>query len=244
MITIRTELPPRARDYRLDVLRGFANWAIYLDHIPNNVMNWLTQRNYGFSDAADLFVFISGYTASFVYARIMLEREFVIGGTRLVRRAWQIYVAHIVLFVMYIADIGYLAHRYAAARICERIQRRRLHGRPGGDPYQGLIVAFEPVIMTAPPSDACRRDADSQWAGVRGRPRRPDLRFRRGRREHSLAIERGAIHGWWHCHLSRRGTTAPRRGFRNEVTDVAGRRPAKPHSRVRFALTDVGPSVH
>jgi hypothetical protein len=61
MMTIRTMLPPRGRDYRLDLLRGFANWAIYLDHIPNNAVNWLTQRNYGFSDAADLFVFISGY---------------------------------------------------------------------------------------------------------------------------------------------------------------------------------------
>ena len=30
----------------------------------------------------------------------------------------------------------------------------------------------------------------------------------------------------------------PRRGFRIEVTDVAGRGPAKPHSRVRFTLTD------
>jgi hypothetical protein len=73
MIRIRTQMPPRDRDYRLDLLRGFANWAIYLDHIPNNAVNWLTQRNYGFSDAADLFVFISGYTASFVYARIILE---------------------------------------------------------------------------------------------------------------------------------------------------------------------------
>ena len=66
MMTIRTTLPPRGRDYRLDLFRGFANWAIYLDHIPNNVVNWVTQRNYGFSDAADLFVFISGYTPSFV----------------------------------------------------------------------------------------------------------------------------------------------------------------------------------
>ena len=85
---------------------------LLLDHIPNNAVNWVTQRNYGFSDAADLFVFISGYTASFVYARIMLERGFIIGGIRLIRRAWQIYVAHIVLLVMYIAEIGYLAHRY------------------------------------------------------------------------------------------------------------------------------------
>src|ERR1700730_6703945 len=73
-------LPPKGRDLRLDLLRGLANWAIFLDHIPNNVVNWITTRNYGFSDAADLFVFISGYTASFVYARIMLERGTLVAG--------------------------------------------------------------------------------------------------------------------------------------------------------------------
>jgi hypothetical protein len=83
-----------------------ANWAIFLDHIPNNPVNWITQRNYGFSDAADLFIFISGYTASFVYARMMLERGFVVGGVRLIKPAWQIYVAHIILFVMHIAEIA------------------------------------------------------------------------------------------------------------------------------------------
>jgi hypothetical protein len=34
-----------------------ANWGILLDHIPNNIVNWVTTRNYGFSDAADLFIF-------------------------------------------------------------------------------------------------------------------------------------------------------------------------------------------
>ena len=67
-------LPPKGRDYRLDLVRGFAIWAIFLDHTPNNSVSWITQRNYGFSDAADLFVFVSGYTASFVYTRIILER--------------------------------------------------------------------------------------------------------------------------------------------------------------------------
>ena len=76
-------------------------------------MNWITTRNYGFSDAADLFVFISGYTASFVYARMMLERGFIVGATRLTKRVWQLYVAHIILFVIYIVAIGYVAFRYS-----------------------------------------------------------------------------------------------------------------------------------
>src|ERR1700684_4581118 len=107
-MAIEAILPPKGRDYRLDLLRGFSNWAIFLDHIPNNAVNWITQRNYGFSDAADLFVFISGYTASFVYARMMLERGFVIGGTRLIKRAWQVYVGPILLFLVVFAVLGLL----------------------------------------------------------------------------------------------------------------------------------------
>ena len=68
---------PSGRDLRLDLFRGLANWAIFLDHIPDNLVNWITTRNYGFSDAADIFVFISGYTAAFVYARPMRRDGFL-----------------------------------------------------------------------------------------------------------------------------------------------------------------------
>src|ERR1700712_149812 len=109
---IQAILPGKGRDLRLDLFRGIANWAIFLDHIPDNVVNWITTRNYGFSDAADLFVFISGYTASFVYAKMMLERGFIVGATRLFKHVWQVYVAHVILFVIYIAATGYVAQRY------------------------------------------------------------------------------------------------------------------------------------
>jgi hypothetical protein len=64
---------PQDRDLRLDFFRGIGQWMIFLDHIPFDVVNWLTFRNYGFSDAAELFVFISGYTAGFVYGPAMRE---------------------------------------------------------------------------------------------------------------------------------------------------------------------------
>jgi hypothetical protein len=107
-----TILPPKGRDVRLDLFRGVANWQVFINHIPNNIFNWVTTVNYGFSDAADLFVFISGFTASFVYARIMLERGTVAGGTRILRRTWQIYVAQVFLFCVYAAGIGFLALEY------------------------------------------------------------------------------------------------------------------------------------
>jgi len=48
-------LSPRGRDLRLDLFRGLANWAIFLDHIPHEVMSSITTKNHGFNDAADLF---------------------------------------------------------------------------------------------------------------------------------------------------------------------------------------------
>ena len=99
---------PAGRDIRLDIFRGVALWLIFLDHIPFNIVNWITIRNYGFSDAADMFVFISGYTTAFVYGRTMRERGVVAASARILKRAWQIYVAHVFLFVIYLAEIGYV----------------------------------------------------------------------------------------------------------------------------------------
>ena len=85
-------LPPKGRDLRLDLFRGLANWVIFITHIPNNVVAYfmLGTGRYGFSDGADMFVFISGYTLAFVYARMLVERGMVITATRIIRRAWQI----------------------------------------------------------------------------------------------------------------------------------------------------------
>jgi hypothetical protein len=149
---IKATLPPKGRDLRLDLFRGVANWAIFLDHIPDNVVNWITTRNYGFSDAADLFVFISGYTASFVYARMMLERGFIVGATRLTKRVWQLYVAHIILFVIYIVAIGYVAFRYSDPDIINEFNVAGLAGDNAIETLrQGLLLKFKPVNLDVLP---------------------------------------------------------------------------------------------
>jgi hypothetical protein len=148
---INATLPEKGRDLRLDLFRGVANWAIFLDHIPDNVVNWITTRNYGFSDAADLFVFISGYTASFVYARMMLERGFIVGATRLTKRVWQLYVAHVILFVIYIVSIGYVAQRFNDPDIINEFNVAGLVDNPVETLRQGLLLKFKPVNLDVLP---------------------------------------------------------------------------------------------
>ena len=50
---------PAERDLRLDLFRGIALWLIFLDHNPSNIVSWITIRNYGFSDATEIFIFIA-----------------------------------------------------------------------------------------------------------------------------------------------------------------------------------------
>lgn len=102
----------KSRDLRLDIFRGIANWGIFLNHIPNNLMTIFTLKSYGFSDYADLFIFISGYTVALVYSRIMSERGFIAAGARLLRRAWQVYAAHIFLLAFYLTAVGAGAINY------------------------------------------------------------------------------------------------------------------------------------
>src|ERR1700733_6203325 len=97
------------RDIRLDLFRGLALWFIFIDHIPTNIVSWLTVRNYGFSDATEIFVFISGYTAVIAYARMMARQGWVRAAARIWRRVWQLYVAHILLFVAFVALIAWLS---------------------------------------------------------------------------------------------------------------------------------------
>src|SRR6186997_3213146 len=113
-------IPPPMRDLRLDVFRGLANWAMFLGHVSSGVLAWFSFRNYGFSDGADLFVFISGYTSALVFGRRMRARGFVFGTTRLLRRVWQIYVAHVLLFVFYLASVLFLSDRFSASDFIHR----------------------------------------------------------------------------------------------------------------------------
>jgi len=138
-------LPKSQRDLRLDLFRGVANWAIFLGHIPNTALIWLTIRNYGFSDAADLFVFVSGYTAALVFGRMMLNRGFVIGATRLFRRVWQLYVARVLLFIFYLTSVHYLAHNFNIPHLMDQFNVAHLMEFPVETLTQGLVLKVQAV---------------------------------------------------------------------------------------------------
>lgn len=142
---------PVERDLRLDLFRGLALWLIFLDHIPSNVVSWMTIRNYGFSDATEIFVFISGYTAAFVYGRAMRERGVVVASARLLKRAWQVYVAHIFLFVIYMAEIAYVAATFDNPLYREEMGIFEFLQQPDVTLVQALLLKFKPANMDVLP---------------------------------------------------------------------------------------------
>jgi len=143
--------PATDRDLRLDLFRGLALWLIFLDHIPSNIVSWVTIRNYGFSDATEIFIFISGYTAAFVYGRAMNERGFVISGARILKRAWQIYVAHIFLFMIYLAEIAYVARGFNNPLYAEESGILDFLQQPDITIVEALLLKFKPSNMDVLP---------------------------------------------------------------------------------------------
>ena len=135
------------RDLRLDLFRGLALWLIFLDHIPSNVVAWGTIRNYGFSDATEIFVFVSGYTAAFVYGKEMRERGFMIAGAHILRRVWQIYVAHVFLFAIYLAEISYVATSFENPLYAEEMNILDFLKQPEVTIVQALLLKFKPANM-------------------------------------------------------------------------------------------------
>jgi hypothetical protein len=144
-------LPLGVRDVRLDLFRGLANWAIFLDHIPHEVLSWVTTRNYGFSDAADLFVFISGYTAAYVFGRIMIERGYVAAASGLVRRASELYAAHIILLAIYIALIAFVSQGLHDPDDLDQFNIAVFMSNPLWEFIQALALRYKPVNLDVLP---------------------------------------------------------------------------------------------
>jgi hypothetical protein len=139
------------RELRLDLFRGLALWLIFVDHLPPNILTWFTIRNYGFSDATEIFIFISGYTAAFVYGRAMLEAGFVVATARILRRVWQIYVAHVFLFTIFLAEISYVATNFNNPLYSEEMGIMDFLKQPDVTIVQALLLRFRPVNMDVLP---------------------------------------------------------------------------------------------
>src|SRR5215470_19935244 len=97
------------RNHRLDLFRGLSLWFVFLEQTPPADLPLTTLRADKFSVAIAIFLLLFGYTAGLVYGRIMREQGLYLATARILRRAWQVYVAQVLLFVFHIIQIGFMS---------------------------------------------------------------------------------------------------------------------------------------
>ena len=88
------------RDARIDVIRGLSLLIIFINHMPGNVASAHMPHNYGFSDAADIFVLLAGVSATLAYGGLIEQRGFPVAALKLGARLWTLYIAHIAVFII------------------------------------------------------------------------------------------------------------------------------------------------
>ena len=102
------------RDYRIDFFRGLALISIFVNHIPGNFYSNFTHRNFGLSDAAEVFVLLAGISAALAYFPRFSTGDVPMTIGLIAKRVGTLYVAQLASVM-----IGFALYA-AAAIILER----------------------------------------------------------------------------------------------------------------------------
>ncbi|MEO3386536.1 OpgC domain-containing protein [Mesorhizobium sp. CAU 1741] len=112
---------PATRDTRIDVIRALALITIFINHVPNNPFEPFTSKNFGFSDAAEAFVLISGISAAFAYGLKFQPGMALPTTLKVWRRAGVLYIAQLGTTMATIGIFAFFALRFATPELLEKI---------------------------------------------------------------------------------------------------------------------------
>ena len=112
-----TSLPGSSRDPRLDFFRGLALVMIFINHVPGNPLEVLTNRNFGFSDAAEGFVLMSGMAAGLAYPIAFERLPLWRAVAKCWGRAWTLYSVHLVISIISLAIMLGAAYWFGAEKM-------------------------------------------------------------------------------------------------------------------------------
>ncbi|OJY64378.1 MAG: hypothetical protein BGP12_15315 [Rhodospirillales bacterium 70-18] len=135
------------RDYRLDFFRGLSLFFIFIDHIPANPVSYFTLKSFALNDAAEVFIFISGYTAAMVYGRAVGRDGILLTTARIYRRVWTLYVAHLCMFMIYMAEIAYTARHFNNPLFIEDLGVGDFITRPDETIVKVLLLQYQPTFL-------------------------------------------------------------------------------------------------
>jgi hypothetical protein len=139
--------PSTQRDLRLDFFRGVSLIFIFIDHVPENILSYFTLMAVSFFDAAEVFIFIAGFTAALVYGRRLASKGALFATAQVLRRAWQLYVAHIFLFVLFVAEVSYTATAFKNPMYNEEMRVAEFLDEPHIAVVKALLLEFQPAFL-------------------------------------------------------------------------------------------------
>ena len=142
---------PRTRDHRLDFFRGLALMFIFIDHVPDNIVSNFTLRAFAFCDAAEVFIFISGYTAALAYGPAFDREGVAMAVARIYRRVWQLYVAHLCLFMIFNAEVAYTMKFFRNPLFGDELQVGDYLDNPGEAFIRVLLLQLQPSLLNILP---------------------------------------------------------------------------------------------
>ena len=135
------------RDPRIDFFRGLALIFIFWDHVPHNPLGQITLRNFGFSDAAEVFVFLAGYAAILAYGKILQREGYWITCVKILRRAWVLYVVHIFLLAMLMGIVFYANSHVETRDLVQEMGLTHFITNPQQALTDELLLRFKPNLM-------------------------------------------------------------------------------------------------
>lgn len=109
------------RDTRIDVIRAMALLTIFVNHIPGNPIEVITHKNFGFSDAAEAFVLVSGISAALAYGLKFDTGNRLIVTLKTWRRAGVLYIAQLGTTMATIGIFAFLALYFGAPHLLAKI---------------------------------------------------------------------------------------------------------------------------
>lgn len=112
---------PSGRDLRVDFFRGLALATIFVNHVPGNFFEQITHRNFGFSDATEVFVFLAGFAAALAYFPLMRGKSLLYVWAKAWRRAFDLYAAHLLAVALGIAILAGAAIHLSDTRFLQWI---------------------------------------------------------------------------------------------------------------------------
>jgi hypothetical protein len=139
--------PAHGRDVRIDFFRGLALFAIFIDHVPGDYLSHFTFQAWAFSDAAEVFVFLAGYSAALVYGRIMDSQGFTSALARISKRVWQLYTAHLILFLLFTSETSFSLVYFKTRVFADEFRLYDFMTDPAHFLLQVLVLRFQPTFM-------------------------------------------------------------------------------------------------